>query len=162
MDYVWMTLSGLCLIAGFVGCVVPVIPGPMLAFVGLLLLIPTTAASPSMLMLVVGGILTLIAIVLDYIVPAMGAKKFKGSTWGVVGCTLGTIVGVFFFPFGIILGPFLGAVAGEIIAGKGVPGSLKGGFGAFLGFVAGVLLKLVVCAFLAFAAFQSAFKSFAG
>ena len=155
MDWVWIVLSGLCLIAGFVGCVVPVIPGPVLSFAGLLLLIPTTHASPSMPMLGAGGVATLLAVVLDYIVPAMGAKKFKCSTWGVVGCTLGTIIGVFFFPFGIILGPFLGAVIGELIAGKNGSESLKGGFGAFLGFLVGVMLKLGVCGFLAFVAFRS-------
>lgn len=161
MTWVWIVLSGLCLIAGLVGCVVPVIPGPLMCYASLLLLIPLEHASPSLMMLVVCGAVVLLATVLDYVVPAMGAKKFKCSTWGVVGCTLGTIIGVFFFPLGIILGPFLGAVVGELIAGKNGSESLKGGFGAFLGFLVGVMLKLGVCVFLAFVVFKSVFQSFA-
>ena len=85
-------------------------------------------------------------LVLDYVVPAFGAKKFNCSKWGVFGCIVGTLLGIFFAPWGILVGPFAGAVVGELIAGKKFSSSLKGGFGAFLGFIFGVALKLAYCA----------------
>ena len=78
----------------------------------------------------------------DYILPSVCAKRFKCSGWGVFGCFAGSIVGLFFLPLGIILGPFLGTIAGELIAGKNMAASVRGGFGALLGFVLCLGLKL--------------------
>ena len=144
-DVALMVVGAVCLLIGFVGCVVPVLPGVACAYAALWTLYPTPYALTNERLLV-GGIVSVVAIVLDYVVPALGAKKFNCSKWGVFGCMVGTIVGIFFAPFGIILGPFLGAVAGELVAGKQASAALRGGFGALLGFVAGVLLKFVVCA----------------
>ena len=148
-DVAFIAVGGLCLLVGFVGCVVPVLPGVALAYASLLALIPTPHALPRE-RLVVAGALALVAIVLDYVVPAVGAKRFHCSRWGVFGCMAGTFVGLFFAPFGIVLGPFLGAVAGELVAGKEASAALRGGFGAFLGFLCGVLLKFAVCTLFAF------------
>ena len=137
-------LAGLLLLIGFVGCVVPVLPGPIIGYCGLLVLIPTEKC-PSTLLLVTMGLVVAAVTVADYIVPAMGAKKFNCSRWGTVGCFVGTIVGLFFVPFGILVGPFLGAFLGELIAMKSIGAALKGGFGAFLGFLSGVFLKILAC-----------------
>lgn len=153
MDATLMVAGILCMLVGFIGCVVPVLPGPVLAYCGLLLQL-FSSHPPSWTLLLTCGAVVLAAIVLDYIVPALGAKKFHCSTWGVVGCTLGTIVGIFFVPWGIVMGPFLGAVVGELIGGKQLHESLKGGFGAFLGFGAGLLIKLGVCVFLTLMLFR--------
>jgi len=144
-DVALMVVGAVCLLIGFVGCVVPVLPGVACAYAALWTLYPTPYALTGEKLLV-GGIVAVVAIVLDYVVPALGAKKFNCSKWGVFGCMAGTIVGIFFAPLGIILGPFLGAVAGELVAGKETSAALRGGFGALLGFIAGVLLKFVVCA----------------
>ena len=144
-DVALMVVGAVCLLIGFVGCVVPVLPGVACAYAALWTLYPTPYALSGE-KLIVGGIVAVVAIVLDYVVPALGAKKFNCSKWGVFGCMVGTIVGIFFAPLGIILGPFLGAVAGELVAGKKASAALRGGFGALLGFIAGVLLKFVVCA----------------
>ena len=79
----------------------------------------------------------------DYILPSFCAKRFKCSRWGVFGCFAGSIVGLFFLPLGIIFGPFLGTVAGELVAGKNLASSVRGGFGALVGFVLCLGLKLV-------------------
>ena len=147
-DVALMVVGAVCLLVGFVGCVVPVLPGVACAYAALWTLYPTPYALTNERLLV-GGIVAVVAIVLDYVVPALGAKKFNCSKWGVFGCMVGTIVGIFFAPFGIILGPFLGAVAGELVAGKQASAALRGGFGALLGFIAGVLLKFVACALFA-------------
>ena len=144
-DVALIVAGALCLLVGFVGCVVPVLPGVACAYAALWTLYPTPYALSGE-KLIVGGIVAVVAIVLDYVVPALGAKKFNCSKWGVFGCMVGTIVGIFFAPLGLILGPFLGAVAGELVAGKEASAALRGGFGALLGFIAGVLLKFVVCA----------------
>ena len=137
--------GAICLAIGFVGCVVPVLPGVACAYAALWTLYPTPFALTTERLLV-GGAIAMVVIVLDYVVPAIGAKKFNCSKWGVFGCMAGTFVGIFFAPFGIILGPFLGAVAGELIAGKTLSAATHGGVGALLGFIAGVLLKFIACA----------------
>lgn len=140
-----IVLGAICLLVGFVGCVVPVLPGVACAYAALWTLYSTPYALAGDKLLI-GGIVAAVAIVLDYVVPALGAKKFDCSGWGVFGCMVGTVVGIFFAPFGIILGPFLGAVAGELIAGKAMSAAMRGGFGALLGFIAGVVLKFAACA----------------
>ena len=142
-------LAGLLLLIGFIGCVLPVLPGPIIGYCGLLVLIPT-AKCPSTLVLVTMGLVVAAVTVADYIVPAIGAKKFNCSRWGTCGCFVGTIVGLFFAPVGILVGPFLGAFLGELIARKPIGAALKGGFGAFLGFLSGMFLKLLACVAMAF------------
>ncbi|MBE6396623.1 MAG: DUF456 domain-containing protein [Lentisphaerae bacterium] len=149
MDAVCLVLavtgSSLLLVLGLLGCVAPVIPGPALSYAAMLLLLPTRFA-PSVGECVAYGVACAVVLFLDSVIPAMGAKKFNCSRWGVAGCMIGTVVGMFFGFTGLIFGPFLGAMAGELVAGKNFLSSLKGGFGAFLGFVFGVLVKVVYCA----------------
>ena len=148
MDIVYMIAAiagaSLLLVLGLLGCVIPAIPGPAFSYAAMLLLLPTRFA-PSAGECVVFGVACAVVMVLDYVVPALGAKKFNCSRWGIAGCMVGTVVGMFFGLSGLVLGPFLGAVAGEIVSGKNVVSSMRGGFGAFLGFVFGVLLKVAYC-----------------
>jgi len=145
MDWVWAIIACVLFALSFVGCVVPVVPGPALAFGGLLVLMPSSFA-PTTQTYIWFGVACVVVLVLDYVVPAFGAKKFNCSKWGIFGCVVGTLVGIFFVPWGILVGPFAGAVVGELIAGKKFASSLKGGFGALLGFIFGVALKLAYCA----------------
>ena len=149
-DIAFIVLGAILLVLSFIGCVVPVIPGPALAFAGLLCargIAPHTA--PSIYTLAVALAFVVVVIVLDYVVPALGARKFNCGKLGVFGCVVGTIVGLFFVPIGLVVGPFLGAMIGELLAGKKVRQSLKGAVGAFLGYAAGILLKLICCGSLA-------------
>jgi uncharacterized protein YqgC (DUF456 family) len=145
MDTIYILAAVLLLAVGFAGCILPVLPGPVLAYGALLVMLPS-AYAPSPVACLAFGVACALVLLLDYVVPAMGAKKFDCSKWGVAGCLLGTVVGMFFGPWGIVLGPFAGAVIGELVAGKKPGEAIKGGFGAFLGFVFGVMLKFAYCA----------------
>ena len=144
MSIAYLMLSGLLIMAGIVGCFIPIIPGPIVAFCGLLCMTPT-AHSPSLITLVIFGCITLVVTALDYVVPALGAKRFDCSKFGTWGCMIGTLLGMFFFPVGLLLGPFCGAFVGELIARKPVRAAAFGGLGAFLGFLSGVCIKVVTC-----------------
>ncbi len=145
IDIILYILSGLCLIAGVAGCFLPVLPGPPLSYIGMLLLHFTGRVQFSIAELVVMGIVVVVVQVLDYLTPLLGARAFGGTKWGSRGCVVGTIVGLFFMPPGIIVGPFLGAVVGELLSGRPMGQSLKAGFGSFVGFLFSTLLKVVLC-----------------
>ena len=126
---------------GLIGCIVPILPGPMLAYASLWVLV-AFGASPGTERLAVGGAIVVVVMVIDYVLPSIVAKKFRCSGWGVFGCFVGTMAGLFFLPLGMILGPFIGTVAGELTAGRKIGESLKGGVGALIGFVVCLMVKL--------------------
>ncbi|WP_372651424.1 DUF456 domain-containing protein [Draconibacterium sp.] len=144
MDILLIVLGALFIISGVLGCVLPIIPGPPLSYIGLLLLHFTERYQFSSKFLIIWAIITVVVYALDYLIPAWGTKKFGGSKRGVWGSIIGLVIGMFFFPpFGIIIGPFIGAVVGELTVGKDSGAALKSGFGSFMGFLAGTLLKLI-------------------
>ena len=145
MDFVLIIISFLLVIGGLLGCVLPVLPGPPLAYMGLLLAHVTDKVEFSVVQLVGWLVLVIVLQGLDYITPMLGSKYTGGSEYGNRGCIAGTILGLFFIPWGIVAGPFIGAVLGELLGGKDLQHSLKAGFGTFLGVVLGVLLKIVFC-----------------
>lgn len=145
VEYLLYALSAICMLVGLAGCILPMLPGPPLAWLGMLLLHFTDRVDFSVTELVVSALVVIATLVLDYFTPMIGAKKFGGGKYGNRGCVIGTIVGMFFLPLGLILGPFVGAVIGELIAGKPFSAALKAGFGSFVGFLFGTLIKLGVC-----------------
>ena len=145
MDIFLIILGAICLLVGILGCVLPVLPGVPLAYCGLLLLHATDKVQFSWQFLVIWAVVTIIVQVLDSVVPIWGTKKFGGSKMGVWGSTIGLLVGLFFGPWGIVLGPFLGAVVFELIDGKNTRLALKAGWGSFVGLMTGTILKLICC-----------------
>ena len=129
-----MSIGCVAMLTGFLGCFLPVLPGPAIAYAALFVLYGF-GCPPTTMQLVVGAGVLIVVTLVDYILPSVCAQRFKCSRWGLFGCFAESIVGLFFMPLGIILGPFLGTVAGELIAGKDMAGSVRGGFGALLGFV---------------------------
>ena len=105
MDILLIILGILCLIVGLAGCILPMIPGPPVAYAGLLLLHFTDKAQFSTTQLLLWLAAVVLVQILDYFVPMLGSKYSGGSRWGTRGCLIGTIVGLFFMPWGIILGP---------------------------------------------------------
>ena len=147
MDILLIILSFLCLLIGFAGCILPVLPGAPLSYAGLLLLHFTDRVQFSTSQLLVWLVVVIVVQVLDYVVPLLGARYSGGSRWGTRGCLVGTIVGLFFMPWGIVLGPFLGAVAGELLGGRRTSEALRSGLGSLAGFLLGTVLKCAVCGY---------------
>lgn len=163
MDILLVILGVLFLLTGIAGSVLPVIPGPPIAFAGMLLLRFTRFTETqnldaySRLLWIFAGI-TIVVSILDYLVPVWGTKKFGGTRAGTWGAGLGVIIGLFFGPVGLILGPFLGAFAGELISGRDRNESLKAGFGSLIGFLFGVAMKLSLTFLMAFYFFRELFR----
>lgn len=150
-DLLWIALGIVLVILGLLGCFLPVIPGPPLTFVALLLLQLKAKPPFEVWFLLVMLAITLVVTILDYVVPVIGAKKFGASKAGIWGSTIGLIAGIFFFPpLGIIIMPFVGALIGEFIVGKKTGLAFKAAFGTFLGFLMGTLLKLIASAVMAY------------
>jgi uncharacterized protein YqgC (DUF456 family) len=152
LEVVLIAIGLILALAGMIGCILPVIPGPLLSFSALLLLSWTKnwqIFSPSFLIIM--GALTAILMVFDYIAPALGAKKFGASKFGLWGSVMGMIIGIFFIPpWGLILGAFVGALVGELAAGKSGRKALRAGWGILIGNVFGVGIKLAFTAVILF------------
>lgn len=147
MDILLIIVGAVCLVVGLLGCILPMLPGPPLSYVGILLLHFTSKVDFSPTMLLVWLVVVVVVQLLDYFIPLMGTKYFGGSMWGERGCLVGTIAGLFFMPWGIIVGPFLGALVGELLGGRGAGKALKSGIGSLIGFLAGTVLKCAVCGY---------------
>ena len=145
MDILVIVLAIILMVGGIVGCALPVLPGAPLAYAGLLLLHFTGLAHFSTTQLIVWLIVVVVLQVIDYITPLLGSKYSGGTSFGNRGCVAGTLLGLFFMPWGIILGPFLGAVAGEMMGGGDFPHAVRAGIGTLIGFLLGTLLKVIVC-----------------
>ncbi|MGC9470283.1 MAG: DUF456 domain-containing protein [Bacteroidales bacterium] len=143
MDYVLLALAIALMIVGLLGCVLPVLPGPPLSYIGLLLVHFTRWVDFSPRFLVIMAMIAVVVTVLDYIVPIWGTKRFGGTKAGMWGATIGMVVGIFFFPpVGLILGPLIGAIVGEAIRGADGRQSIVAGMGSLMGFFLGIGLKL--------------------
>ena len=143
MDILLLILSIILLITGIVGSILPVLPGPPLAFAALIVLHFTKYAHFNTALLVTLGLITMIITVLDYFIPAWSTKKFGGSGYGSRGAIAGMIVGLLFGPIGLIIGPFIGAYLGELLGGQNSQFALKSAIGSFIGFLLGTGLKLI-------------------
>lgn len=144
MEVLWIVISSLLMLAGLVGCILPLIPGPPLSYAALLLLQLTSTAIFSTRFLVIWAIVVVVVTALDYVVPLYGTKRFGGTRYGIWGCAIGLIVGLWFGPIGIILGPFFGAFIGEWMGHRNGDQALRAALGSFFGFLFGTLIKLVV------------------
>lgn len=157
MELVLVIIAIILTLAGLAGCVLPAIPGPPLNFIGLLLL--QWAWQPfSTITLVALGIITIIVLVLDYMIPVWGAKIFGATRYGIWGSIIGMLAGIFLTPIGMIMGLLLGAIIGDMLAGKKPLEALKSGAGTFLGTMAGMLVKLIVAGIMTFMAFYEIIK----
>ncbi|HET9817966.1 MAG TPA: DUF456 domain-containing protein [Rhodanobacteraceae bacterium] len=142
-DILWYVISGIVIVAGFVGTLLPILPGIPMMFGGMLLAawaghfekIPVWA-------IVLLGVLAAFSVVFDFLAGSYGAKRYGASKAAVWGAFIGTIVGLFFGIPGIILGPFVGAVVGQLASGSAVDRAARVGVGTWIGLVIGTAVKL--------------------
>jgi len=146
LEIVLLILGFVCCVVGIVGSVLPVLPGPPISWIGLLLLyiIPNMTVDYTFLGITLG--IAILIFAMDYVVPIIGTKYFGGSKAGAYGSTIGLIIGLFFPPLGFLFGPFIGAFLGEIFfnASSNSKHALKSAFGSFIGFLAGTFMKVLV------------------
>lgn len=145
MDIALTILGFLFCVIGIVGSFLPVLPGPFTSWIGLLILHFAKVIPQDWTFLGITLAVAIVVWVLDYVVPAMGTKKFGGTKYGMVGATIGLIVGIIApIPFGILIGPFVGAFIGEMLKAPDSSKATKAAFGSFLGFLAGTFIKFIV------------------
>lgn len=146
MDIFLLFLGFFFVLLGIIGSFIPILPGPITGWIGLLILHLTKVIPMDWTFL---GITLAIAVIiwgLDYVIPAWGTKKFGGSKYGIWGTVFGLILGILFLgPLGIIIGPFIGAFIGEIIHDStDSKKAVKAAFGSFIGFMLSTGLKFLI------------------
>lgn len=147
-----IALAVICLIVGAVGTVAPILPGVPLSWAGLLILkfVPSVKDNVSWAIIVILGIITIAVTILDNILPMWGTKKMGGNKKVVWGATIGLLVGFFLGPWGIIFGPFVGALIGGLLSGSKFMLATKHATGAFIGYIAGLVIKLITVGLIVF------------
>jgi len=144
VDYILLILGIILMLVGLVGCVIPILPGPPISFIGLLLLQFSRFADYSLNFMLLMGAIALLVSAADYVVPVWGTKKMGGSKAGIWGAAIGLFLGIFFFPpVGLIVGPLVGAVLAELIQGEDFQKSFRAGMGSLMGFILGIGIKLI-------------------
>lgn len=151
--------SFILVLSGALGVVVPLLPGVPMAWVGMLIFgIATDFALLSLKTLIIFLGFTFLTVILDFTAPIIGAKRYKASRYGIVGASLGLLFGFLMLgPIGIVLGPFMGALLGEMLLGKEPEEAAMSAKGVIIGFLAGGIIKLslilVMLGFMVFAIF---------
>ena len=147
---IWYVIAGILVLVGLAGVVLPAVPGLPLVFLGMLLAAWAGGfAQVGVGTLVALGVLTLLSMAVDFWAGAVGARRVGASKLAIIGAIVGTQFALFMGPLGLFVGPFLGAVAGELIHGRrldqaGVGQATRVGFGTWLGIVFGIALKLML------------------
>ena len=141
-----IVIGSILMLLGLAGSILPILPGPPLSFIGLLLLALFKHFSPplTLTLVIILAIVTILVIAMDYIIPLLGAKRYGASKWGVWGSVLGMVIGIFWSPFGMLLGAFIGAVVVEWIVGKKKGEALRAGWGVVMGALFATILRLGV------------------
>jgi uncharacterized protein YqgC (DUF456 family) len=149
MEITILIVGTLLLLLAFIGCFVPVMPGPVLAYVTILLrhFFSEPEYPYSITALVALGVAMAVVFALDYVLPVWAARKSGGSKYGARGALIGMLVGIFFTPIGMLTGMFLGALVGELLHdSSNFSRALRVACYSFLGFLLSVGVKFTYCA----------------
>jgi hypothetical protein len=146
MQTLWIVITALIMVAGFLGTFLPFLPGIPLIYAGYIFYgLVTGWQSYGLTAMVVWGLVVGVIVLLDFYAGSIGAKKYGASKYAVWGSIIGGIAGSIVAGFlGLILGPFVGAIIGELLAGKPWKKAFRSGWGTILGLVAGSLVKVTV------------------
>lgn len=146
MDTLLLLLGFVFVCLGIIGSFLPILPGPLTSWIGLLLLHLTKAVPQNWTFLSITLAVAIFIFIIDYFIPALGAKRLGGTKYGAYGTTIGLLIGLFSpIPFGMFIGAFLGAFIGELLYdSKDTSRAIKASFGAFLGFITSATIKFLV------------------
>ena len=144
MDIILLFSSGLLILLGVAGSFIPIIPGPVCSWLGLLVLHLTQSVPQNISFLTITFAVALVIFLLDTLIPVWGTKKLGGTRMGTIGSGIGLFIGFFFGPIGLILGPFLGALAGELTQNSDVRKAVWAASGSLVGFLAGTIMKFTL------------------
>jgi uncharacterized protein YqgC (DUF456 family) len=146
MDVFLLIAGFLMVLLGIIGSFLPVLPGPLTGWLGLLMLQFTSVIPINYMFLGITLGIAILVWALDYIIPALGTKRFGGSTYGIYGTTIGLLIGLFSpIPFGVLIGAFLGAFIGELLFdSKDTNSAIKASFGSLIGILASATIKFTV------------------
>ncbi|HOW23754.1 MAG TPA: DUF456 domain-containing protein [Sedimentibacter sp.] len=139
-----LVLAIIMFLIGLIGTILPALPGVLLIFGGMLVYgFMTGFASLSIWFFVMQLLVMAVIFIVDFIASVVSTKKYGGSKQAAFGAAVGTILGVIILgPLGIIIGPFAGSVAAEVLLGKEIKQAVKVGFGSLVGVMGGTLFKL--------------------
>ena len=143
-------IGAILMVLGIIGSFTPAMPGPLLGLAGLVCLYFGQPNSVSVAALIVFSAVVIFLMLIDYFLPILGAKFSGASKKGLWGASLGSLIGLLYFPpLGIFGGAFLGAFLGELLNGKSAPQAVKAGLGTLLGSVFMIILQTLFSVFLA-------------
>lgn len=149
-ENILIILSLICAVIGWLGAILPALPGPPISYVGLLLLFLSKGVDVGVVELIVAGVFAVAVTLLDYIMPMWLAKITGGTNKGIVGAGIGMFVGLFFIPLGLVIGPFIGALVGELLAGTQLNKALGVSFMSFVSFMLTTGIKFIYVSVLLF------------
>jgi len=146
VEGITIVMGSILMVLGLAGSVLPILPGPPLSFIGLFLLalIKHFSAPLTPAFVIFLAVVTVFVIVMDYVIPLLGAKRYGASKWGIWGSVLGMAIGILWSPFGMLVGAFVGAVLVEWFVGKKKGGALRAGWGVVMGTLFATILRLGV------------------
>ncbi len=146
LETIAIILGAVFVFLGIAGCVLPLLPGPPLSFIGLFLIALVNHFSPPLTptLIIVMAVIMIAVTLGDYLIPLWGAKRYGTSKWGIWGSVAGMAIGLLFSPFGMFLGALIGAVVVEWLVQKEKEKALKAGWGVIMGSLLGTVLKLGV------------------
>jgi uncharacterized protein YqgC (DUF456 family) len=152
LEGITIAIGSILMLLGLAGSILPILPGPPLSFIGLFLLALLKHFSPPLTptLVITLAIVTILVIFMDYIIPLLGAKRYGASKWGVWGSVLGMAIGIFWSPFGMLVGAFIGAVVVEWLVGKKKGEALRAGWGVVMGTLFATILRLGVSAMMTY------------
>ena len=146
LEGITIVIASILMLLGLAGSILPVLPGPPLSFIGLFLLALLRHFSPPLTptFITLLALVTILVIAMDYIIPLLGAKRYGASKWGVWGSVLGMAIGIFWSPFAMLVGAFVGAVVVEWLVHKKKREALRAGWGVVMGTLFATILRLGV------------------
>jgi uncharacterized protein YqgC (DUF456 family) len=146
LEGITIVIGSILMLLGLAGSILPILPGPPLSFIGLFVLALSKHFSPPLTptLVIILAIVTILVIVMDYMIPLLRAKRYGASKWGVWGSVLGMAIGIFWSPFAMLVGAFIGAVVVEWLVGKKKGEALRAGWGVVMGTLFATILRLGV------------------